>query len=172
MNIELRQPTSDDGIHVCDLVRQSAFLDNNSLYCYLAVCAHFSTTSAVAYSGEQLMGFITAYSPPRQPDTLFVWQVAVHSAAQNQGLASRMLDQILERSYCRQITFVETSVTTDNKASRAMFAALARRHKCELKESVMFDRYTHFRNLHDTEYKLTIGPVAGRHSTDNKGIDS
>ncbi len=157
--ILVRQPTPDDGTAVHNLIRKSVFLDDNSLYCYLVLCAHFSDTSVVATLGDDLAGVITAYIPPQQTDTLFVWQVAVDTAAQGRGVASRMLDHILEREATRHIRFVETTVTADNTASRAMFSALARRFKANITESVMFDREQHFLNLHDTEYKLRIGPL-------------
>ncbi|MBC52730.1 MAG: diaminobutyrate acetyltransferase [Gammaproteobacteria bacterium] len=158
--IQLRTPTSEDGAPVHNLIRKSAFLDDNSLYCYLAICTHFSQTSVVATMGDDIVGLVTAYIPPQQPDTLFVWQVAVDTVAQKQGLAGRMLNAILAADACKAVQFVETTVTSDNAASRAMFASLARRNNCSIDESVMFDRQTHFLNLHDTEYKLRIGPLS------------
>lgn len=157
--IMLRQPVSEDGAPVHNLIRKSAFLDDNSLYCYLAICTHFSQTSVVATMGDHVVGVVTGYIPPEQPDTLFVWQVAVDTSAQKQGLAGRMLKEILNRPACANVRFVETTVTRDNKASRAMFDSLARKGQCSIEESVMFDRQTHFLNLHDTEYKLRIGPL-------------
>jgi L-2,4-diaminobutyric acid acetyltransferase len=157
--ILIRQPASDDGIAVHSLIRKSAFLDNNSLYCYLVLCTHFSETSVIATFGDDLAGVITAYIPPQQPDTLFVWQVAVDTAAQGHGLASRMLDHILDRETTRHIKYVETTVTADNEASRATFMSLARRFNTGINESVMFDSEKHFLNLHDSEHKLRIGPL-------------
>jgi L-2,4-diaminobutyric acid acetyltransferase len=157
--IELRKPVSEDGACVHNLIRKSAFLDDNSLYCYLAICTHFAQTSVVATMGPDIVGVVTAYIPPEQPDTLFVWQVAVDTAAQKQGLAGRMLRHILQRDACTQLRYVETTVTQDNAASRAMFDSLARKNDCDIEESVMFDRQAHFLNLHDTEYKLRIGPL-------------
>src|SRR5690554_161774 len=157
--IHLRTPSSEDGTPVHNLIRKSAFLDDNSLYCYLLLCTHFAETSVVATMGDQVVGIVTAYIPPQQPDTLFVWQVAVDTPAQNHGVASRMLNHILDRKICSPVHFVETTVTKDNAASRAMFASLARRHDTDIDESVMFDKRIHFLNLHDTEYKLRIGPL-------------
>lgn len=158
--ISLRQPVPKDGATVQNLIRKSAFLDDNSLYCYLAICTHFSQTSVVSVMGDLIVGVVTAYIPPQQRDTLFVWQVAVDTSAQKQGLAGRMLQEILSRTACTDIIYVETTVTRDNTASRAMFDSLARKNQCQIKESVMFDKQTHFLNLHDTEYKLRIGPLA------------
>lgn len=157
--ILIRQPAPDDGIAVHNLIRKSAFLDDNSLYCYLVLCTHFSETSVIATLGDDLAGVVTAYIPPQQSDTLFVWQVAVDTAAQGRGLASKMLDHILNRDATRHIKYVETTVTADNAASRAMFMSLARRFNAGVSESVMFDREQHFLNLHDSEYKLRIGPL-------------
>lgn len=157
--ILIRPPVLNDGIAVHNLIRQSAFLDDNSLYCYLLVCTHFSATSVVATVGDDLAGVVTAYIPPGQPDTLFVWQVAVDTACQGSGLASRMLNDVLDRDSTRNIQYLETTVTADNRASRAMFMSLARRFHAGVGESVIFDREKHFLNLHDAEHLLRIGPL-------------
>lgn len=156
--IHLRLPASHDGIAVHELIRNSEFLDSNSLYCYLLLCTHFPATSVVAVSGQQRLGVITAYIPPAQPDTLFVWQLAVHPAARGQGLASRMLEHIVMRPGCRHLRFLETTVTADNTASRAVFNAFARRRRSPLSESLLFDRHQHFLDQHDSEFCLRIGP--------------
>lgn len=155
----LECPEDTDGAAIHNLIRLSPFLDDNSLYCYLAICSHFSGTSVVARIDGELAGVITAYVPPAQPDTLFVWQVAVAKTAQRRGLARSMLDHILQRPALEAVRWVETSVTKDNEASRSLFDSLARRHQCQVDESVMFDRTAHFCNLHDTEYRLRIGPL-------------
>lgn len=158
--ISIRQPVPNDGAAVLNLIRNSAFLDTNSLYCYLLLCTHFSATSAVAIQDKQLLGVITAYTLPQHPDTLFVWQVAVDPATRGQRLASRMLDDILSRSGTHNIRFVETTVTADNTASRALFNSLARRYQTTVAETALFEREQHFQNQHDTEYKLRIGPFS------------
>ena len=155
----LEPPRDTDGAAIHNLIRCSPFLDDNSLYCYLVICSHFSATSVVARSEDELAGVITAYVPPEQPDTLFVWQVAVAKSAQRRGLARQMLEHILSRDSLQHIRWLETSVTADNDASRALFASLARRAGCDIKESVMFDHEKHFNRLHDSEFKLRIGPL-------------
>ncbi len=156
----LDMPRETDGASIHNLVRRSAFLDNNSLYCYLMVCHHLARTSVVARIDGELSGVITAYVPPEQPDTLFVWQVAVAKHAQRRGLAKAMLDNILQRDNLQHIKWVETTVTKDNNASRSLFDSLARRRECEIEESTLFDRKKHFRNLHNSEFKLRIGPLS------------
>lgn len=151
-------PTDTDGAAIHNLIRSSAFLDNNSLYCYLLICSHFADTSVVARLEDEVAAVVTAYVPPQQPDTLFIWQVAVAKIAQRRGLARTMINEILGREALANIRWIETTVTHDNKASRALFASLARDLGCELRESPMFDRKKHFRNLHDSEYQLKIGP--------------
>lgn len=156
--ITIRLPTPEDGAPIHNLIRKSAFLDDNSLYCYLVIATHFSDTSVVATMGDDLVGVVTAYIPPGQPDTVFIWQVAVDTLAQKRGLAGSMLRHILAGEACREVRFMETTVTKDNQASRAMFNSLAKKLDCEIEESLMFDRKQHFLNLHDSEYKLRLGP--------------
>jgi L-2,4-diaminobutyric acid acetyltransferase len=156
----LEPPRDTDGAAIHNLIRCSPFLDDNSLYCYLMVCSHFSETSVVARIDNELAGVITAYIPPEQPDTLFVWQVAVAKTAQRRGLARSMLEHVLQRNTLQHIKWLETTVTLDNQASRGLFDSLAKRQQCDLQESIMFDRKEHFNNLHDSEYRLCIGPIS------------
>ncbi len=156
--ISLRTPTPEDGAPIHNLIRKSAFLDDNSLYCYLVICTHFADTSVVATMGDDVVGVVTGYIPPRQPETLFVWQVAVDTLAQKRGLAGTMLRYIVAGNADKGVRYLETTVTRDNQASRAMFNSLAKKLGCEMEESLMFDRKRHFLNLHDSEYKLCLGP--------------
>lgn len=158
--LSIRTPRATDGVAVHNLIRKSAFVDDNSLYCYLLVCTHFAMTSAVAERNGDTVGIVSGYIPPQQPDTLFVWQVAVDPLMRRRGLARSMLKYILQGDACRNIRHIETTVTADNAASRKLFITLAEKLGCPMKESIFFDRREHFLNLHDSEHLLRIGPFA------------
>lgn len=157
--ITLRAPVSEDGAAVYELIAQCPPLDTNSMYCNLLQCSHFSATSVAAELNDELVGFISGYIQPDKPDTLFIWQVAVGEKARGQGLASRMLRDILARSACQEINFIETTITPDNRASWALFESLANKLESELNSSVMFDRQQHFAGQHETEMLVKIGPI-------------
>jgi L-2,4-diaminobutyric acid acetyltransferase len=157
--IALREPVSEDGAAVYELIANCPPLDTNSMYCNLLQCAHFSSTSVAAELDDQIVGFISGYIQPEQPDTLFIWQVAVGEKARGQGLASRMLKAILARHVCQNIRFIETTITPDNTASWALFESLSKKLDAELNRSVMFDRQHHFADQHETEMLVRIGPV-------------
>src|SRR5690606_27223141 len=91
-----RLPRSADGANVWRLVASCKPLDENSLYCNLLQCDHFSGTSVVAErcSDGALVGWISGYLVPDEPGTLFVWQVAVDPSVQGRGVAKRMLSEI------------------------------------------------------------------------------
>lgn len=159
----LRAPNAEDAAGLHRLIAECPPLDPNSLYCNLLHCTHFSGTSvaAVCKDGQdqdQLVGFISAYIPPNQPDTLFVWQVAVAKQARGQRLAARMLDAILERPVCRDVRYVDTTITPDNKASWGLFESWARHHDAPTQSQVHFERERHFQGRHDDEYLMRIGP--------------
>lgn len=156
--IILRIPSAEDALSVHRLVAACPPLDPNSLYCNLLQCTHFSDTCAAALLGGELAGFISGYLPPQQPDTLFVWQVAVGGAARGRGLALRMLKHLLARPACRAVSFLETSVTPGNAPSRALFTALARDLDTTLEQQPWFDRRRHFGGDHDDEVLFRIGP--------------
>jgi len=163
--IELQIPTAEDGMSVYELVQNCPPLDTNSAYCNLLQCSHFADTSvaAVLYGDDgqgQLVGFISGYILPGKPDTLFIWQVAVSDKARGQGLASKMIQHILQRPNCAQISFIETTITESNGASWALFERAAQSLNTELNRSVMFEKQTHFKGEHDTEMLVRIGPFS------------
>lgn len=156
--IALRQPVASDGPALHDLVAACAPLDANSRYCNLLHCTHFATTSVAATRAGELVGFISGYLLPTEPRTLFVWQVAVAPSARRQRLAQRMLRDLLQRPACRHVEFLHTTVTPDNRPSRALFSSLARALSAPLQESIWLESERHFSGAHDDEVLLEIGP--------------
>ena len=75
--IDLRRPSALDALAVAELVRRCPPLDMNSLYCNLLQCSHFADCAVVADCCGKLVGSVTGYRLPEQPDVLFIWQVAV-----------------------------------------------------------------------------------------------
>ena len=151
--------TAEDGQSVHQLITQTPELDSNSCYCNLLQCSHFSDTSIIAEKQGMILGFISGYLKPKNPKTLFIWQVAVSSDARGCGLGSQMLQQLLERKESASITHLETTITETNKASWALFNRLAEHFDAPLERSVMFDRITHFNDEHDSELLARIGPL-------------
>lgn len=156
--IVLRQPTAEDGFPLNQLIEACAPLDPNSVYCNLLQASHFAETSVAAELNGELVGFISGYVPPQQPDTLFIWQVAVHSAGRGRGLAKRMLKEILKRPACENVRYLDTTITEDNEASWNLFLSLARDLEAENQRSLKFEKERHFGGHHDSEYLLRIGP--------------
>lgn len=156
----LRRPVSEDGADVHRLISRCPPLDENSIYCNLLQASHFADTSVAAEVDGELAGFVSGYLIPERPDTLFIWQVAVAEAGRGQGLAGRMIREILRRPACAQVRYLETTITPDNEASWALFRGLARKLDTQCAESVMFDRERHFRGRHDSEMLLRIGPFS------------
>ncbi|WP_077529857.1 diaminobutyrate acetyltransferase [Vreelandella utahensis] len=156
--IELRQPKDTDGYRLHRLIAECPPLDPNSIYCNLLQCSHFAETGVAAELDGELVGFISAYIPPTKPDTVFVWQVAVHEKARGTGLGKRMLRFIVERPACRGVRFMDTTITEDNEASWGLFRSFARDLGAETQQSVFFDSEAHFGGQHDSEILFRIGP--------------
>lgn len=134
-------------------------LDTNSSYCNLLQSSHFKSTSLAAIRDGELCGSVTAYRIPDYPDTLFVWQVAVHPAARGCGLARAMLRQLMLQPGLHDIRFIETSITPGNEASWRLFTGFATELHADMARSVMFEQTLHFQGAHETEYLVRIGPL-------------
>lgn len=160
--IVLRQPRSEDGYPLHQLIAECPPLDSNSIYCNLLQCDHFAATGVAAEMDGRLVGFISAYIPPTKPDTVFVWQVAVHGDARGHGLGKRMLKEIIRRPACASVQYMDTTITDDNDASWGLFMSFARDLGAETERSVYFHSDRHFGGQHDSEHLLRIGPFASQ----------
>lgn len=154
----IRKPVPEDGPAVHRLIAACPPLDTNSLYCNLLQCSHFAETCAVAERSGEIMGFVSGYVKPNDPQTLFIWQVAVSEAARGLGLARALILHILARPVCRAVNRIETTITGDNDASWAMFGSLARSLSAPSSRSPLFDRDIHLEGRHPSEHLLRIGP--------------
>lgn len=157
-DFEFRTPRSEDGYIVHQLIASCPPLDSNSIYCNLLQCTHFADTCVVVEREGEIIGFLSGYLKPGQPDVLFVWQMAVAASARGCGLAGRMLDAVLLRSQLAGVRFIETSITEENEASQGVFRKLAKKRNAEIKVSILFDKEAHFHGRHDSEQLFRIGP--------------
>ncbi|MFT5869937.1 MAG: L-2,4-diaminobutyric acid acetyltransferase [Paracoccaceae bacterium] len=154
----IRAPKPSDGPNVWRLIDAAGALDANSLYCNLLQCSHFAATCALAELDGEVIGWMSGHMPPDQPDTLFVWQVCVTDAARGLGLGQRLINSVLERPVCEQVRNVECTITKQNAASWALFHKVARTLNADLKSQPHFLRDTHLGGLHESEFRVTIGP--------------
>ncbi|MDA3874991.1 MAG: diaminobutyrate acetyltransferase [Kiritimatiellae bacterium] len=166
-DILIRAPRLEDGAAMHSLIKACPPLDLNSAYLYFLVCDHFRETSIVAEYEGKLVGCISAYRRPDQPDVLFVWQVAVHSDARGQGMGRRMLDAVADRSDAKNAKWMETTISPSNTASRRLFASWAESHDLNITESSYLEPH-HFQtgapeecheDTHEAECLFRIGPL-------------
>lgn len=155
--LSLRAPTREDGAAVHRLIEACPPLDTNSMYCNLLQCDHFADTCVLAERYGEPVGWISAYRPPAEPHTLFVWQVAVAEAARGLGLGRRMLTHLLARPAAEGVSHLKTTITADNPASWGLFRRFAEGLGAPLGHAPHFRREAHFGGAHATEHMVTIG---------------
>ncbi|MFG0320457.1 MAG: diaminobutyrate acetyltransferase [Planctomycetota bacterium JB042] len=157
-DVRFRKPSLRDGAAVWELALASRVLDPNSPYAYLMWCDHFSDASVVAEVDGAPAGFVCGLRPPRAPDVLFVWQVAVSDEHRGAGIAGRMLDELIERE--GDVRYVEATVTPSNEPSSRLFRALARRRgvACEESPYLTADDFP-AGATHEPEHRFRIGPL-------------
>ena len=156
--LKLRKPQPSDGPGIWRLIDSTPSLDKNSLYCNLLQCSHFAGTCAVAELSGSVVGWLSGYVPPERGDTLFVWQVCVDERVRGQGVAKRLIAEILARSSVSHVRYLECTITENNEASWALFGSIARAMGARTRQSELFSRKAHFDGAHDSEMALTIGP--------------
>lgn len=158
-SITFRPPTDRDGHALHQLVSRCPPLDTNSVYCNLLQCSDFAETAIAAVADDgRLLGFISGYRPPKRPDTLFVWQVAVDEAARGLGLGSRMLLELVRRLAPEGVRYIETTISPGNDASEALFRKVFAMLDAPWDRTLLFSRETHFDGQHDDELLYRAGP--------------
>ncbi len=153
-----RVPQVADGTKIHALVGNSAPLDLNSSYCYLLLCRYFADTCVVAEENNEIVGFLSGFRPPVSDDVFFVWQVAVDRRNRRRGLGKRMLHELLQRPWGREVRFLETTVTPSNDASRLLFHAFAQELGAPCEEAVCFPQEAFGPEAHEAEHLVRIGP--------------
>ncbi|HEY9539672.1 MAG TPA: diaminobutyrate acetyltransferase [Kiloniellaceae bacterium] len=156
--VHYRPPRKTDGTRIWALIRSIAALDDNSLYCNLLQCSHFAGTCALAEIDGRAVGWISGYLPPEKPDTLFVWQVAVHPEARGRGVGKRLIRELLRRKACSRVRYIHSTITRDNRASWALFRAIADELDAPMTDDTHFEHDVHFAGRHATEHLVEIGP--------------
>lgn len=159
---EIRSPTINDATQIWRLVSDSGVLDPNSAYLYLLLCRDFSDTCLVAYQGDVLVGFVTGYRLPRDSSVLFVWQVGVAQNAQRQGIASCLLNELVERSDPATLSAIQATISPSNNASRSLFESLARERDIPFIDlpNEGFRESDFPPGDHEDEPRIQIGPFA------------
>lgn len=155
---KLRTPTIEDGAGIFELIRRNPPLDVNSCYLYLLLCKDFADTCVVAEMDGRVAGAVTGYVPPSQSEAVFVWQVAVDEAARGQGLAGRMLEELLSRPAVRDVRFLETTISPSNEPSQRLFRRFAEKHQAELDVRTLFTSDHFGGEQHESEELYRIGP--------------
>lgn len=159
----VRGATVDDAAGVWALVDADDTLDLNSPYAYLLAFRHHGSTSVVAEAEGHIVGFVLAYRPPEQLDTVFVWQVGVAASHRRRGMGGKLLHGVLEQPGCSEVRYMEATVTPSNAASMALFGGLARDLDADFDVSSCFraDQFPPGQD-HQPEDLVHIGPFSPR----------
>lgn len=145
-----------DGATLWRLAKDSKTLDLNTSYAYVMWADQFSQSTLIAEVDGVPAGFLQGFRPPKNPDALFVWQIAVAERFRGMGLAGRLLQELAGRMGVR---YVEATVAPDNLASQKLFRGFARRMECECQENPYIET-EHFPDSgHPAEPYFRIGPL-------------
>lgn len=153
-----RAPRLADAAQVHALVDACRPLDLNSVYAYMLLCTHFADTCAVAEQDGRPVGFVSGYLEPSTSGVLFIWQVAVSPAVRGRGVATRLLEDVLNRAACRHVHYLETTITPSNAASWSLFRAVARGRRANVHHSTLFRSEDFGTDDHEEEQLVRIGP--------------
>jgi len=155
-----RHAVPADAAAVWRLVQGAGGLESNSAYAYVLLSDHFRDTCWVTLDGDALAGFVAAYRPPRQPNTVFVWQIGVGVEWRGRGVAGELLHSLAD-GCGPQVRYLEATVTPDNAASERLFRGFARRRRAAVNVSEGYVASLFPDGRSQPERLFRIGPFGG-----------
>lgn len=157
-NINFRAAQPNDGLTLWQLVRDTGVLDLNSPYFYVLMATDFGETCLVVEHNEQIVGALIGYHPPKQEQTVFCWQIAVHPTMQGHQLGQHMLEHWLALPANKPCRWVTATVATDNEPSHKLFTRFAQSLNVPCEWAPHFE-VNHFPDGHAAEPLVRIGPI-------------
>ncbi len=154
-----RTPRPEDAFAVWQLVADTPGLDTNSPYHYVLWFRDFADCSLLAVIDDQIVGFLTGYRRPDEPDTYFVWQTAVSRRHGVPFLGVKLFEAAADRQVARGARYIEATVSAENKAILMVLGQYARRRSAEVTDRVLFPGGWLGAGHHD-EVLHRIGPLA------------
>ncbi|MER7394140.1 diaminobutyrate acetyltransferase [Streptomyces sp. NPDC000151] len=133
-----RRPRIEDGPAVWELVENTPGLDSNSPYYYTLWFRDFADCSLVATVDDEIVGFLTGYRRPDEPDTYFAWQTAVTPRHGIPFLGVKIFEQVVVEQVAKGARFVEATVSAENKAIIMVLKKIAKKYAAEVETSVLF----------------------------------
>ncbi len=157
LKIIIKKPGKYFSKSIFKLVKDTKILDVNSEYLYLLQTIHFRDTCSIAVINDEVVGFVSGYKIPESAETLFIWQMAVDEKVRGQGLAKKLMKNILTREEYSDIKYIHTTVSPSNKSSVRAFEKLAEELNTGMKAMSFFEK-DDFINQHEEEVLYEIGP--------------
>lgn len=161
--LAFRRPTYADGAAMWELTKSTGVLDLNSSYAYLMMAKWYADTCIIAEEmgpeGTRLVGFVIGFVPPRQPDTIFVWQVGVDGSQQGKGLGKKLLRHFVDGAPTG-VRYLEATVTPSNAPSENLFRSFGRMTDAPVQVKDCFPANAFPGEGHEPERLFRIGPVA------------
>ncbi|MFE0229910.1 diaminobutyrate acetyltransferase [[Kitasatospora] papulosa] len=158
---QYRTPHVEDAYTLWQMVDQTDALDNNSPYYYALWCRDFAATSLVATVENEVVGFLTGYFRPDEPDTYLVWQEAAKPRHGIPMLGVQIFERAADRAVEQGARFIEATVSADNKAIIMVLKKIAKRYSAEVNTRILFSSDL-FPGEHHDEVLYRIGPLAPR----------
>ncbi|GGS81671.1 diaminobutyrate acetyltransferase [Streptomyces badius] len=154
-----RAPVPDDGPAVWKLVENTPGLDSNSPYYYTLWFRDFAHGSLVATVDDEIVGFLTGYRRPDEPETYFVWQTAVNPRHGIPFLGVKLFQAAADQQVAEGARYVEATVSAENKSIIMVLKQFARKHAAHIETRVLFPGSL-FADDHHDEVLYRIGPLA------------
>ena len=152
----LRAPVPEDGARIAALAKDFTSGKARDLPETLVGRGAFSETSVLAELDGKLLGWVSAYILPYDPQTLFIWTVEVVKVERNPELSSLMLGYLMRQEPCAGVTRVQTVISCDEDRPWTLFRRFARWQHSRMDIQPYFTQALTPHKRHENDNMVTI----------------
>ncbi|GEM_PF-3598627 len=114
--VEYRKASVEDAKEIHTIVKNTPGIDDNSLYYYSLWLKEFDQSNVVATQNNKIIAFLTAFRKPKDPETLFLWQLAAIPRHGVPDLGVRLAYHLIDYEIDNNLSGVEATIDLNNKS--------------------------------------------------------
>lgn len=150
--MEIRSIQMEDIVGIRELLAKGTpYVLPHHHYIYWMMAKYFPKSNLAAIDDGEVIGYLCAI-PEEKQSCYFIWQIIVAPRMNHKGVATELMNHLLEVTEKNDISALELTIDKNNKRSREFFGKYAERLGACLEET---DEYRYEQN-YDIVYRIKI----------------
>lgn len=150
--MKVRSLREGDASQVLNLIEQCRpYVAPYNVYTYWILENDYSSACYIAEENDKIIGFISGI-PSIDKQSIFIWQLCFHIDYRGRGIASSLLNSLINKVKELKFEKIELSISESNSTSQNLFKSYLHKNNLELAEK----KISVFGNIIETVYEFIL----------------